>query len=149
LFYIDDYVIISRGLIASGEGGRMCATACASTTRARRTRQLLINYAAISNACKSHKNNALAFSSRLKCACSGAVSSPYQPLAADRTSLPRPFLFSTNERTRKKANLFTTNKKQFLFDTFGRFSGVLFNTLERPSIYPFLPATPQGKIAAL
>jgi hypothetical protein len=45
-----------------------------------------------------------------------------------------PFLFDTNERPRKKLNLFTTNKMTFLFDTFGRFSGLLFDTFVRRSI---------------
>jgi hypothetical protein len=185
----------------------MCAAACASTTLAPRTRPFLINYAAIRIARKFHKNNVLAFSDRLKFACSGAVSSPYQrpvtnheaflassharfsrlliatqileikPTRSQQTrkhfliatfsgnSAPEPhlahhsplithqclmsFLFDTNERTRKKANLFTTNKKQFLFHTFERFLAVLFNTFERPSIYPFLPPTRHGRIAAL
>jgi hypothetical protein len=60
-----------------------------------------------------------------------------------------PFLFNTNERTRKKPNLFTTNKKAFPFDALERFSGVLFDTFARSSIYPFLPPTRHGRIAAL
>jgi len=62
---------------------------------------------------------------------------------------PTPFLIDTNERARKKANLFITSRKTFLFDTFERFSGVLFDTFERSSIYPFLPPTRHGRIAAL
>jgi hypothetical protein len=134
----------------------MCAAACASTTLAPRTRPFLINYAAIRNAGDFHKNNVLAFSNRLKFACSGAISSPRKPAVTTHYPLlvrPRllccPFLFDTNERTRKKANLFTTNKKQFLFDTFGRLLPVLFNTFEQPFTYPFLPPTRHGRIAAL
>src|SRR5271163_2517376 len=37
-------------------------------------------------------------------------------LSVHNSRIP-PFLFDTNERPRKKANLFTTNKKTFLFDT--------------------------------
>ena len=59
------------------------------------------------------------------------------------------FLFDTNERARKKSNLFKTNKKTFLLRTLERFSGVLFDTFARPSIYSFLPATRHGRIAAL
>ena len=59
------------------------------------------------------------------------------------------FLFDTNERARKKSNLFKTNKKTFLLRTLERFSGVLFDTFERPSMYPFLPVTRHGRIAAL
>jgi hypothetical protein len=68
---------------------------------------------------------------------------------ANHGSRTAPFLFDTNERTPKKPNLFTTNKKAFLFDAFERFSAVLFDTFERPSIYPFLPPTRHGRIAAL
>jgi hypothetical protein len=127
----------------------MCAAARASTTLPPHARQFLIDCSAISNACKSHKNNALVFSNRLKWACSGAVSSPHKPLGADRTSLPRPFLFNTNERARKKTISFKTNKKQFLFRTFERLLPVLFNTFERSSIYPFFPPARHGRIAAL
>jgi hypothetical protein len=132
----------------------MCTAARASTTRA--PRQFLINYTAIRNVCNFHKNNALAFSNRPKFACSGAVSSPRKPSVTIRKSLlsrshllSHPFLFDTNERTRKKANLFTKNKKQFPFRTLERFLPILFNTFEQPAIYPFLPPTRHGRIAAL
>lgn len=59
------------------------------------------------------------------------------------------FLFDTNERARKKPSLFTTNKKTAPIRAFERFSGLLFDTFERPSIYPFLPPTRHGRIAAL
>ena len=61
----------------------------------------------------------------------------------------RSFLFDTNERTRKKGNLFTTNNKTAPIRSFERFSGLLFDTFERPSIYPFLLPTRHGRIAAL
>ena len=185
----------------------MYGAACASTNRAPHTHQFLIDFAAIRNARNFHKNNALAFSKRLKFARSGAVSSQYQPpvtnheafLASSHArfsqlliatqileikptrsqqtrkhfliatfsgnSAPAPhlshhsplitrcclvsFLFDTNERTRKKPNPFTRDKKQFLFRTFERLVPVLFNTFERSSIYPFLPPTRHGRIAAL
>jgi hypothetical protein len=60
-----------------------------------------------------------------------------------------PSLFDTNERAPQKSNLFKTNKKTFLLSALKRFSGVLFDTFERPSMYPFLPATRHGRIAAL
>jgi hypothetical protein len=50
---------------------------------------------------------------------------------------------------RKKTISFKTNKKQFLFRTFERLLPVLFNTFERSSMYPFLPPTRHGRIAAL
>jgi hypothetical protein len=132
----------------------MCAAARASTAGASHKRPFLIDCSAIRNACNFHKNNALAFSNRLKCACSGAVSSPHQPLAANRTPLAHPFLFNTNERTRRKnltysqqtrkESLLDTNeqtrknltysqqrRKQFLFNTFQRSTGFLFDTFER------------------
>jgi hypothetical protein len=134
----------------------MCAAARASTTLAPHMRQFLINHAAIRNARNVHKNNALSFSNRLKLAYSGAFSSPRKrnvtnhiPLLVRTHSLSYAFLFNTNERTRKKANLFTTNKKQFLFRTFKRLLPVLFNTFEWSSIYPFFPPARHGRIAAL
>src|SRR5271154_2670427 len=110
----------------------MCAAARASTAGASHKRPFLIDCSAIRNACNFHKNNALAFSNRLKCACSGAVSSPHQPLAANRTPLARPFLFNTNERTRRK-NLTCSRqrRKQFLFNIVQRSTGFLFDTFER------------------
>jgi hypothetical protein len=109
----------------------MCAAARASTAGASHKRPFLIDCSAIRNACNFHKNNVLAFSNRLKCACSGAVSSPHQPLAANRTPLARPFLFNTNERTRKNLTYSQQRRKQFLFNTFQRSKGFLFDTFER------------------
>ena len=77
------------------------------------------------------------------------ASSAPAPHRTNPDSRIAPFLFDTNERARKKANLFTTNKKQFLRDTFQCFIGFLFDTFERSSIYPFLPPTRHGRIAAL
>ena len=134
----------------------MCAAACASNASVPHTRQFLIHHAAIRNACNFHKNNTLAFSNRLKRAVSSTISAAYKPPVTIHKShlsrphsLPRPFLFNTNERTRKKANLFTTNKKQFLFRTFKRLLPVLFNIFEWSSIYPFFPLARHGRIAAL
>jgi hypothetical protein len=88
----------------------MCAVACAATTRAHapHTRRFLINHAAIRNARNFHKNNALAFSNRLKFARSGAVRSPHKPPVTHRESLlvhshslSRPSLFDANEPTLK------------------------------------------------
>jgi hypothetical protein len=71
------------------------------------------------------------------------------PAVTTHQSPITPFLFDTNERARKTSNLFKTNKKTFLLGTFKRFSGLLFDTFERPSMYPFLPVTRHGRIAAL
>jgi hypothetical protein len=144
LRHLTDYVITSRGLITPSEGGRMCAAGCASTTRAHapHTRHSLIRHAAIRNVCKFHTNNVLTFPSRLTFACSGAVSSPHKPPVTNHKSLlvrsralSRPFLFDTNERTRRNLTCSQQTRKQFLFDTFERFLGVLIGTFERSLTY--------------
>ena len=89
----------------------MCAAACASTTRAYapHTRQFLIDVAAIRNACKCHKNNALALSNHCSLRVlarfiqhsSGLPRIRNHSTSVCTRSLARPFLFDTNEPTRK------------------------------------------------
>jgi hypothetical protein len=78
------------------------------------------------------------------------------PRLSSHASRIAPFLFDTNERTRKKPNLLTTNKKTVHIRYFERFSAVLFDTFERSfsyplhfAMYPFLRLARHDRIAAL
>jgi hypothetical protein len=85
----------------------MCAAACASTTRAHapHTRQFLIDVAAIRNACKCHKNNALAFSNH----CSLRVLARF---IQHSSGLPRIRNHSTSDCTRSPAHFYSIQMNQ-------------------------------------
>jgi hypothetical protein len=94
----------------------MCAAARAATASAPHTRQFLISEPAIRNDCKFHRNNTLAFSNRLKFTCSGAFSSPHQPLVTDHDSpitTHQSRIFNRYPNIRNQANPLTTNEKTF------------------------------------
>jgi hypothetical protein len=153
LCYRTDCVIISRALISSLQGGYMLNAARVSGRRApappspnqslakhnRKPLQLAEN--------KHRRPKSIASFCRFLAPA---------PHLADHYSRIAPFLFNTNVPAQKNLTCSQQTRKQFLFNTFGRFRGLLSDTFERPStypprfaMYPFLSPARHGRIAAL
>ena len=136
LCYHAEYVIISRGLISSRLGGHMANAARGSARRAATPPSPIQSLAKHNRTPPQLAENK---HRRPKSIASFCRFLALTPRFTSHNSPITPFLFDTNERTRKKANLFTTNKKRFLFRTFERFLPILFKTFEQPAIYPLSP----------